>query len=68
MMLPQCTGMSMLLPMTTARPLLARMKLVMVTRHPDPTVLLFPMDALKLSTTMSMMPTLAMLLMFPMKE
>merc|ERR1711981_735807 len=67
-LLPQFTDMNTPLPMTTARLLLVKMRLVMVTRPPAHTVLLFPTVVPKLLPTTSTMVPLVMSLMLHTKE
>merc|ERR1739847_112853 len=68
MMPHQYMVLNTLLLMTTAKLNSAQMRLVMVIRQQDHTVLPFPMDAHRLSTTMSMMLMVGMLLMSLMKD
>merc|ERR1739848_325386 len=68
MMGHQYMVLNTLLLMTTAKLTSAQMRLVMVIRQQDHTVLPFPMAALRLSTTMSMMLMVGMLLMSLMKD
>merc|ERR1739845_320724 len=64
----QYTDMNTPLPMTTARLPLLKMRLVMVTRPPAHTVLLFPTAVPKLLPTASTMLPLVMSLMLHTKE